>query len=86
MIYCFLLFNIMFENNVLSLVIDSNSFLEYLLTNRKFKGLWDILVNKFIFVVELSSMKTFILSSIILCFCNTLLYVLEGEKNLTNAL
>ena len=65
---------------------DSNSFLEYLLTNRKFKGLWDILVNKFILVVELSSMKTFILSSIILCFCNTLLYVLEGEKNLTNAL
>ena len=37
---------------------DSNSFLEYLLTNRKFKGLWDILVNTFILVVELSSMKT----------------------------
>ena len=35
---------------------DSNSFLEYLLTNRKFKGLWDILVNKLILVVELSSM------------------------------
>ena len=33
-------------------------------------------------MVELSSMKTFILSFIILCFCNTLLYVLEGEKNL----
>ena len=73
------------------MVIDEISFkmLFYktcdLLTNRKFKGLWDILVNKFILLAELSSMKTFILPSIILCFCNTLLYVL-GEKNLTNAL
>ena len=41
---------------------------------------------KIILVIELSLMKTFILSSVILCFCNTLLYVLEGEKNLTNGL
>ena len=57
----------------------------HLLTNKKFKGLRAILVNKFNLVAELSSMKTFILPSIILCFCNTLLYVLE-EKNPTNAL
>ena len=83
MIYCFLLFNIMFEIYVLSLVIDEIRFKIFcfykafnLLTNRKFKGLWDILVNKFNFVAELSSTKTFILSSI-LCFYNTLLYVLE---------
>ena len=59
---------------------DSNSFLEYLLTNRKFKGLWDILVNNFILVVELSSMKTFILSSIILSFCNIVICLRRGEK------
>ena len=57
----------------------------HLLTNKKFQGLRAILVNRFNLVVELSSMKTFILPSIILCFCNTLLYVLE-EKNPTNAL
>ena len=85
MIYCFLLFNIMFEIYVLSLVIDEMRFKNFcfykafnLLTNRKFKGLWDILVNKFNLVAELSSTKTFILSSI-LCFCNTLLYVLEEK-------
>ena len=62
MIYCFLLFNIMFENNVLSLVIDEIRFNFFykacdLLTNRKFKRL---LVNKFILMAEeLSSMKTY---------------------------
>ena len=86
MIYCFLLFNIMFEIYVLSLVIDEIRFKIFcfykafnLLTNRKFQGLWDILVNKFNLVAELSSTKTFILSSI-LCFYNTLLYVLEEKK------
>ena len=74
MIYCFLLFNIMFENNVLSLVIGEIRF-------KLFFIIWDILVNKFILVVELLSMKTFILSSIILCFCNTLLCLKRGEKS-----
>jgi hypothetical protein len=60
---------------------DSNSFLEYLLTNRKFKGLWDILVNNFILVVELSSMKTFILSSIILFLQHIVICLRKGEKS-----
>ena len=80
MIYCFLLFNI--------IVVFFKTFFYktfHLLTNKKLKGLRAILVNRFNLVVELSSMKTFILPSIILCFCNTLLYVLE-EKNPTNAL
>ena len=79
MIYCFLLFNIIgFFQNVFYKAF-------HLLTNKKFKSLRAILVNKFNLVAELSSMKTFILPSIILCFCNILLYVLE-EKNPTNAL
>ena len=45
-----------------------------LIINWTMKGLWDILVNKFIFEGELSLMKTLILQSI-LCFCNKLIYM-----------
>ena len=48
-------------------------------TNKKIKGLQDILVNKFILVAELSVIKTSILQSI-LCFCNKMIYIVEEEK------
>ena len=38
----------------------------YLITNRKNKGLWDVLVSKLILVAELSLMKTLILQCIIM--------------------
>ena len=51
MIYCFLLLNIMFENNVLSLVIDEIRFKMLvfykacdLLTNRKFTFMGNIII------------------------------------------
>ena len=50
-----------------------------LIINWTIKDLWDILVNKFIFMAELSLMKTLILQSI-LCFCNKLIYVLEEDE------
>ena len=50
-----------------------------LIINWAIKGLWDILVNKFIFVAELSLMKTLILQCIF-CFCNKLIYVLEEVR------
>ena len=52
-----------------------------LIINLTIKGLWDILVNTFIFVAELSLMKTLILQSI-LFFCNKLIYVLEEVRKI----
>ena len=55
-----------------------------LIINWTIKDLWDILVNKFIFMAELSLVKTLILQSneSILCFCNKLIYVLEEVRKI----
>ena len=88
MIYCFLLFNIMFENNVLPLVIGEMRFKFFFIIFINKQEIWRLMgyISKQINfggrIIINENIHTVIYNIVFATHC----YVLEGEKNLTNAL